>query len=66
MLAHAISRTTAVTPKSMASGFLASSCIELCPRAPGASEIGLARNRSRVAALMPFWSGASTSLTMAW
>ena len=60
--AQAISSTTPVTPKSIASGVCASLCTELCPRAPGFTVTGFARNFAIVASLMPVWSGASTEL----
>ncbi len=62
MLAHAIRRTTPVTAKSRLSGVLASSCTLLWPRWPWVKMMGLLRNRSIVASLMPVCSGASTSL----
>jgi len=37
----------------------------LWPRAPGSMTIGLPRKRASVAGLIPFCSGASTSLTIA-
>ncbi len=64
MFAHAISRTTPVTASSSSSGGRASSCMLLCPRAPGSTRSSFARNRAIVWSLIPFWSGASTSLTI--
>ena len=65
MFAHAMSSTSAVTPSSSVSGARASRDTDVWPRAPGATMIGLARNRAIVCSLMPVWSGASTSLTIA-
>ena len=65
MFAHAIRSTTPVMVRSRKMGVLASRRNELCPRAPPASVICLAWNRSRVCALMPSWRGASTSSRMA-
>ncbi len=66
MLAQAISSTTPVTPKSMASGVWAPLWSELCPRAPGLTVADFARNFSIVASLMPLCSGASTAFTTLW
>ena len=66
MLAQAISSTNAVTPSSSVSGGCARRrAMLLWPRAPGSTVTGLALKRAIVASLMPFCSGASTSLTMA-
>ena len=43
---------------------LASPWTELCPRQPSSISMPLALNRAIVWSLMPFWSGASTSLTI--
>ena len=45
----------------MPSGVRASPCMELWPRAPGSSTTRFALNFAIVGALIPFWSGASTS-----
>jgi len=66
MLAQAMSSTNAVTPSSSRSGVFATSGTALWPRPPGARTIGFARKRAIVWALMSFWSGASTSLMIAW
>ena len=64
MLAHAMSSTKPVTHKSRISGAFASRVTELWPCAPGATSMSFARKRFIVASLMPFCSGASTSLTI--
>ena len=66
MFAQAMSRTNPVTPSRRFSGAVAPSRKLLWPRFPSSTTMVLARNRFIVASLMPFWSGASTSLTMAW
>ena len=64
MLAQAISNTNTVTPSRIVSGLvrLADECFVRVVRS--ASSICLAWKRSIVCSLMPFWSGASTSLIM--
>ena len=57
---------TPVTPSSSVSGAPRSRVTLLWPRAPGLEQIGFALNRASVCRLMPFCSGASTSLTIAW
>ena len=64
MLAHAISRTTPVTPRRRNRGTPTLSCIPLCPRRPSLIGSGLATNRARVRSLRSVWSGASTSVRM--
>ena len=67
MFAHAMISTRPVTPNSSMSGAPAlPSMTWLCPRAPGATTIFFARKRAIVWSLMPFCSGASTSLRIAW
>ncbi len=65
MLAQAISSTNAVTPSSSISGAFASGRAELCPCAPGTTPIVFALNCTMVLSLIPFWSGASTWVTIA-
>ncbi len=65
MLAQAISSTVPVTASRMISGVRASLSKLLCPRLPGSVVISLALKRAIVWSLMPFCSGASTSLTIA-
>ena len=65
MFAHAISSTKPVTPSSIVSGVLASLLTDVCPRAPPTAVTCLCLNRAMVWSLIPFWSGASTSLMMA-
>ena len=65
MFAHAMSSTSAVTPRSSISGVRASPWTELWPRQPLRRRCSFALNRAIVCSLMPFWSGASTSLTIA-
>ena len=48
------------------SGANASAEALLCPRAPGSTSSSFDLNRAIVGSLMPFWSGASTSLMMPW
>ena len=55
-----------MTPSSSVSGAFASRDTLLWPRLPGSSRIGFALNRASVCGLMPFCSGASTSLTIVW
>ena len=64
MLAQAMSSTMPVTPNSINSGVFASRCMELWPRCPGSTTICLALNRAIVWSLIPFCSGASTSVMM--
>ena len=56
---------TPVTPSSSASGALRFAVTLLWPRLPASSTIGFALNRAIVCGLMPFCSGASTSLMIA-
>ena len=65
MFAHAISSTIAVTPRSSVSGGRASRWTELWPRPPGSTPIVFCLKRAIVCSLMPFCSGASTSLRIA-
>ena len=62
MLAHAMRSTNTVTPKSSRSDPPAFVGTPLCPRAPGSTRIGFARNFAIVCGLIPFCSGASTSV----
>ncbi len=64
MFAQAMSSTMPVMPSRSSIGVRASVCTLLCPRCPSTSSIALARKRAIVGALMPSWSGASTSLMM--
>ena len=64
MFAHAISRTTPVTPSRSSKGTPTVSCIPLCPRRPSLTGSGFATNRSRSSSLRFVWSGASTSVRM--
>ena len=66
MFAQAMTSTSAVTPSSRLSGVRASPRTLLCPCFPDSTRIGFARNFAIVWSLMPFCSGASTSLTIAW
>jgi hypothetical protein len=66
MFAHAISSTNAVTPSRRFIGAVASRRTLLWPCPPGCITIGFDRNRASVCSLMPFCSGASTSLMIAW
>ena len=64
MLAQAMSSTMAVTEKSSRIGVFASRWMELWPRAPGSSSTFLALKLAIVLSLIPFCSGASTSVMM--
>ncbi len=65
MFAQAISSTVPVTASRMISGVRASLSKLLWPRLPGSVVITFALKRAIVCSLMPFWSGASTSLMIA-
>ena len=65
MFAQAISSTVPVTASRMISGVRASLSKLLWPRLPSSSVISLALNFAIVWSLMPFCSGASTSLRIA-
>ena len=65
MLAHAMINTNAVTPSSSDNGAFASRDTLLCPRLPGSTRISFVLKRASVCSLMPFCSGASTSV-MIW
>ena len=67
MLAQAISSTKPVTPSSSVSGALRFARDASSARArPARRHIAFALNAPSSASLMPFCSGASTSLTIAW